>query len=186
MKKISMVALATLMAVSLQADVMQVKKEGVKYIKMLGKELKTNLKAHMKADPSGLEAMGFCAGSANDITRSVNAKLPKGVHVRRTALKMRSAENAPDAVDRDVMQGYVKKAAAKTLDPKDIQIVKVDDTMRVYKPLLIKPVCMKCHGAEDKISDDIKAIIHKVYPKDMATGFSVGDFRGVIVSEMKK
>jgi hypothetical protein len=168
-----------------QADEMQLKQEGVKYIKMLGKALKTQLKAHMKADPTGMEAMGFCAAKAEEITNKVNAKLPKGVHVRRTALKRRSEKNTPDSTDIKVMEAYAKKALEKSLNPKDIQLVEVDGVTRVYKPLLIKPVCMKCHGDVDKMSDGIKGVIQKVYPKDMATGFKEGDFRGVMVSEIK-
>ena len=186
MKKISILGLSALLALSLQADTMGMKKEGVKYIKMLGKELKTNLKAHMKADPSGLEAMGFCAGKAQEITQAVNAKLPKGATVRRTALKLRSPANAADIIDKDMMQSYQKKADAKTLDGKDIQMAEVDGKMRVYKPLLIQPVCMKCHGDSAKVSDDIQAVLTKVYPSDNAMGFNVGDFRGVMVSEFPK
>ena len=185
MKKITILVVLLLVGVA-DADEMSVKKEGVKYIKMLGKELKTNLKAHMKADPSGLEAMGFCAGKAESITKEVNAKLPKGVTVRRTALKTRSEKNSPDVTDIKVMEAYKAKADAHKLDPKDIQVVEVEGVKRVYKPLLIKPVCMKCHGDEAKISTQIKAILKKVYPKDMATGFKEGDFRGVIVSEIKQ
>ncbi len=186
MKTIRTLTIAALLLSTLQADDLAVKQEGVKYIKMLGKELKTNLKAHMKADPSGLEAMGFCASKAEAITQAVNAKLPGGVHVRRTALQTRSEKNTPDTTDIKVMQAYKAKADAKKLDPKDIQVVEKEGVYRVYKPLLIKPVCMKCHGDEAKISGDIKAVIKKMYPTDMATGFKVGDFRGVIVSEIKK
>lgn len=186
MKTIRTLTIAALLLSTLQADDLAVKQEGVKYIKMLGKELKTNLKAHLKADPSGLEAMGFCAGKAESITKEVNAKLPKGVSVRRTALKTRSAKNTPDVTDIKVMEAYKAKADAKGLNPKDIQVVEVAGGHRVYKPLLITPVCLKCHGDEAKISPEIKAVIHKVYPEDMATGFREGDFRGVIVSEIKK
>jgi len=185
MKIINTIVAVALLASVAQADEASVKQEGVKYIKMLGKELKTQLKAHMKADPTGVEAMGFCAGKADEITKEVNAKLPEGIRVRRTALKTRSEKNIPDTVDTKIMEAYAKKATEKSLDPKDIQVVEVDGVTRVYKPLLVKPVCMKCHGSEEAISSDIKAMISKIYPKDMATGFKEGDFRGVMVSEMK-
>ncbi len=186
MKNISLVAVGVLLVSSLSANDMTIKQEGVKYIKMLGKELKSNLVAKMKEDPSGLSAMGFCAGKAEEITKEVNAKLPKGVSVRRTALKTRSEKNVPDVTDIEVMTKYDEKAKAKKLDPKDIQVVEKDGVYRVYKPLMIKKACMKCHGDEATISPEIKAVIKKVYPADMAMGFKEGDFRGVIVSEIKK
>ena len=186
MKIISIVAASCLFLSTMHADDITVKKEGISYIKMLGKALKTELKAHMKADPSGVAAMGFCTQQAEEITKKVNQELPKDVRVYRTSLKTRNEHNAPDATDTQVMRAYQKKADEKKLDPKDIQMMKVDGITRVYKPLLIKPVCMKCHGDSKNISTDIKAVLTKVYPKDMATGFKEGDFRGVIVSEMKK
>ncbi len=186
MKNISLIASILLLVSTLNANEMAIKQEGVKYIKMLGKELKTNLKSHMKADPTGVSAMGFCAGKAESITEEINAKLPEGVSVRRTALKTRSEKNSPDLIDIKVMEAYDEKAKAKKLDPKDIQVVEKDGVYRVYKPLLIGKACMKCHGDEAKISSEIKAVITKVYPKDMAMNFKEGDFRGVIVSEIKK
>ena len=186
MKIISLISTLTLLSLTLQAEEVNIKKEGVPYIKMLGKELKTNLITKMKEDPSGLSAMGFCTGKAEELTQEINAKLPKGTSVRRTALKTRSTKNAPDEVDISVMNAYQEKALAKTLDPKDIVVVGKDDTHRIYKPLIIADACLKCHGDADKISPQIKSVIDKNYPKDLATGVKKGDFRGVIVSEIMK
>jgi hypothetical protein len=186
MKTISIVTIIALLGVNLSADEMSIKQEGVKYIKMLGKELKTNLVAKMKEDPTALKAMNFCASKAEEITKDVNSKLPEGVSVRRTALKTRSEKNTPDATDLEVMKAYEEKSKAKKLDPKDIVVIEKDGAHRVYKPLLLSNACLKCHGDVENISTEIKAIITKNYPKDMATGFKKGDFRGVIVSEIKK
>ena len=179
MKSISLITVSLFLASTLSAETMSVKEEGVSYIKMLGKELKTNLVAHMKADPSGVDAMGFCAGKAESITAEINAKLPKGASVRRTALKTRSAKNSPDVTDIEVMEAY---AAGE----KGIKVVEKEGVSRVYKPLLMGKACMKCHADSKNISPEINAVIKKVYPKDMATGFKEGDFRGVIVAEIKK
>jgi len=164
---------------------MPVKAEGIKYIKMLGGALKTQLKAHMQKDPSGLEALAFCSGSADTITKEVNAKLPKYATVRRTALKVRNDKvNTPDATDKSVMEAYEKAIKEGTFAPKDIKVVKVGDTTRVYKPLVTKKVCLKCHGSQ--LSPKISEALKSAYPHDMATGFKEGDLRGVIVAEIKK
>jgi len=186
MKTISLITLVSLLANNILADEISIKQEGVKYIKMLGKELKTNLIAKMKEDPTALSAMGFCTGKAEEITKDLNSKLPKGVNVRRTALKTRSVKNAPDVTDLEVMTSYERKAIDKQLNPKDIVVTGKDGVYRVYKPLIINKVCLKCHGDINSLSTDIKSVIDKNYPKDMATGFKLGDFRGVIVSEIKK
>ncbi len=186
MKKTIILSMSLLLLSSLHAQEANSKQEGVKYIKMLGKELKTNLKAHLKADKTGLLAIAFCSQKAKEIEKEVNAKLPEGVSVRRTALKIRNEKNKPDALDLKILNQYQKKADAKTLSPKDIQVVETDKFTRVYKPLLIKLVCLKCHGDANKISSDIKTVIKKVYPTDKAFGFKEGDLRGVIVSQIKK
>lgn len=161
-----------------------IKQEGIKYIKILGGALKKEVKAKMQEDPTGSLAMGFCSGKASEITEQVNNQLPDYAKVRRTALKIRNPENAPDETDTKIMQAYEKAIAAKKFTPKDIKVVEVGDTYRVYKPLVAKAMCLKCHG--ENISEDIQSVIKKVYPKDQATGFNEGDLRGVIVAEIKK
>jgi len=66
------------------------KKEGVKYIKMLGGALKKELQAQMKIDSSGLSAMVFCTEQADSLTKLVNEKLPSYASVRRATLKARN------------------------------------------------------------------------------------------------
>ena len=184
----SFIAVAALAAFSMTlhaADMDSTKAEGIKYIKMLGKALKTEMKAHMKNDPSGLEALAFCSGSADRITNEVNAKLPKYAKVRRTALRVRNDKvNVPDATDKQVMEKFEKAIAEKRLNEKTIEVVKVGDTTRIYKPLVTKKVCLKCHGSD--LSPKIAEALKSAYPNDMATGFKEGSLRGVIVAEIKK
>jgi len=165
-------------------DLTSIKQEGIKYIKMLGGALKKEVKAKMKEDPSGALAMGFCSTKAKEITEKINTQLPHYATVRRTALKIRNEANKPDATDINVMKTYEEKIANKTFSPKDIRLVETKDAYRIYKPLIAKAMCLKCHG--QNISDDIQEVLHKVYPNDKATGFKEGDLRGVIVAEIKK
>jgi len=176
---------ATMAADMNATEPLNVKQEGIKYIKMLGGALKTELKAHMQKDPTGLEALAFCTGSADNITKEVNTKLPSYAKVRRTALKVRNASvNKPDATDEKVMQTYQASIADKTFSPKDIKVVEEGNVTRVYKPLVTKSVCLKCHGSNlnPKISDALKS----AYPDDKAIGFKEGELRGVIVAEIAK
>ncbi|HHD83645.1 MAG TPA: DUF3365 domain-containing protein, partial [Campylobacteraceae bacterium] len=135
-------------------------------------------------DPTGALAMGFCSTRASEITESVNEKLPDYADVRRTALKVRNPKNAPDATDTKVMEAYEEAIKEGKFSPKDIRVVEADGKYRVYKPLVAKAMCLKCHGTN--ISDDIQAVLKKVYPEDKATGYKEGDLRGVIVAELKK
>jgi hypothetical protein len=161
---------------------MIVKQEGVKYIKLLGETLKNELQTHMKADKTGLSAMGFCTAKADEITKEINKKLPEYASVRRTALKTRNENNLPDTLDIKVMKDYEASIAANTFMPTDIKVVQEGTTTRVYKPLVTQSVCLKCHGSN--ISKEIQGEITSNYPKDEAVGFKEGSLRGMIVSEI--
>ena len=176
---------ALLVSSAMATENFSIKQEGVKYIKMLGGALKTELKAHMQKDPSGLEALAFCTGSANRITQEVNAKLPVYAKVRRTALKIRNeSTNKPDATDEKIMNAYQEAIDNKTFSPKDIKVVEKGDVTRVYKPLITQAVCLKCHGR--RLSSQIMEALQSAYPQDKAINFKEGDLRGVIVAEIAK
>ena len=82
------------------------------------------------------------------------------------------------------MKAYEASIAAKTFTPKDIKVVKEGDVTRVYKPLITKKVCLKCHGSN--LNPKITDALSSAYNNDKAVGFKEGDLRGVIVAEIKK
>jgi mono/diheme cytochrome c family protein len=182
MKK-TLLALSVCLATMLHAsEPTSLKQEGLTYIKQLGSTLKSQLQEHMKADPTGVAAMGFCSAKAMEITREVNGQLPDHARVRRTALKSRNTANLPDATDLQVMQEYVAAIEAKQFDPKQIKVVEQPSVTRVYKPLVMEAACLKCHGSN--VSSQIQGIVASKYPKDQAIGLKEGEFRGVIVAEI--
>jgi len=182
----STLLISTAMAADMNTtEPLTVKQEGIKYIKMLGGALKTELKSHMMADKTGLSAAGFCASKATKLTAEVNAKLPNYAKVRRTALKLRNdSNNTADTLDTKVMHEYIAAIEAKTFTPKDIKVIVDANVTRVYKPLITKAVCLKCHGSN--ISKEIKDVITSAYPHDKAIDFKEGSLRGVIVAEINE
>ena len=182
----STLLISTAMAADMNTtEPLTVKQEGIKYIKMLGGALKTELKAHMMADKTGLSAAGFCASKATKLTAEVNAKLPSYAKVRRTAIKLRNnSNNTADTLDTKVMHEYIAAIEAKTFTPKDIKVIVDTNITRVYKPLITKAVCLKCHGSN--ISKEIKDVITSAYPHDKAIDFKEGSLRGVIVAEINE
>jgi len=162
------------------------KQEGVHYIKMLGKTLKSHLKAEMKADKTVLKAIDFCATKADELTKEVNSKLPKNVKVRRTSLLTRNEANKPDALDKAIMQEIISDMNKTNIDVSKPLMVETPSGYRVYKPLFIKPVCLKCHGSSKEVSAKVQKVISSKYPNDKAIGYKEGDLRGLIVSEITK
>jgi len=163
---------------------MSVKMEGVKYIKMLGMELKGKMKKAMKADPTALKAVKFCSDEAEKLTQEVNAKFPKNVTVKRVSLDVRNPKNSPDTIDTKVLNEYAKAIENKTFNPKDIKVVQDGNTTRVYKPMVVGKVCLKCHGSN--VSKEVKEVIAKKYPADKAINLKEGTLRGAFVAEIKK
>ncbi len=186
MKKIIAVTLVSAtVAISAQGTNADVAKEGVKYIKMLGKTLKGEMKKRMKEDPTGLQAAYMCAKSAQDITDKVNKQYPEGVRVYRTALKYRNEKNKPDATDIEVMNKFEEQMKNGSFKKKPV-VVSVNGKNRVYVPLMTDKVCLKCHGDPQKMDEKVKETIASKYPNDKATGFKEGSLRGVIVAEIVK
>jgi hypothetical protein len=159
-------------------------KEGIGYIKSVGKELKSNLIKRLKEDKSGISAATFCSLKAEHIVEQANKALPKGVRVYRTSHKLRNPKNKPDQFDKMVLEETLKAIKENRFSKKPI-LFKTPDSTRVYKPLFIKKPCLKCHGDPKKMNPKVVEIIKKKYPNDQATGFKEGDFRGFIVAEMK-
>ena len=157
--------------------------KGVKAIKMLGGELKKNMKAKFKEDKSGLAAAKFCATQATEISAEVAKKFPKGVSVRRVATKYRNEANKPDNIDKKVLEEFQKELDNKTFVKKP-KLVDANGTKRVYVPILVGKTCIKCHG--QNINPKIASVIKEYYPNDKATGFKEGDLRGAMVAEIKE
>lgn len=163
---------------SVKLDV--IKAKGVAQADGLMSAIKPALTQSLEADPTGESGMMVCANAAMPLTDNYNAQLPSDSKVRRTALKYRNPANKPDTKDIEVMNNII---ASKKLDPVTIEM---NDSYRVYKPLSMTQPCLACHGDLKTMNKQTKEKIKEYYPKDLATGFKLGEFRGVIVSEIKK
>ncbi len=154
-----------------------VKDEGMMHIESFMTTMKSTLDGLINSDLSHKTALGACStlgqGLADDYNKISDVK------VRRTALKYRNPKNKPDSTDTIVMEGFLR-----TKNFKEPQVVDMGDHYRVYKALKVKQECLACHG--DNISKDLRKMLEKTYPKDMATNFKLGEFRGAVVAKIKK
>lgn len=50
------------------------------------------------------------------------------------------------------------------------------------EPLVIQELCLACHGPN--VGPDVRAILAEKYPTDQATGYAVGDLRGIAWVEL--
>lgn len=166
-------------------NIKEITKIGNQSSKQLIMKLGSNMKQHIKKG-GPMDALNFCSTEAYSLTESVNKELPKGVHVKRVSSKYRSAANKPQDDEVKIIELFESmKNSQVVLPPHLVQKIS-DKHYKYYKPLTIdKPVCLKCHGNLNE-NDALRKAIHDKYPTDNATGYKMGDLRGVIVVDIER
>jgi hypothetical protein len=157
-----------------------IKAEALSKIDGFINSLKPIIMSSLKSDPTGENGMDLCSASAQELTKDYNKALSSDMTIRRTAFKYRNTLNKPDSIDKKAMSQII---ASKTMTP---VMIKTKDGHRVYKALLTQQPCLVCHGDMNAMNPKTVTKIKKYYPKDLATGFKLNEFRGVVVAEIKK
>ncbi len=135
-------------------------------------------KISQTAEKGGLPAVvNFCHDNTHKITDSIGKS--HHVIIRRTSHKLRNTDNKADIDEEAVINEYLKLQKEK----KQMSPIVLKDTqgyVHFYAPIKTKPECMSCHGTPGKdIPENIYQMIKEKYPHDQATGFKVGDLRGI-------
>ncbi len=141
---------------------------GAELLAPLKQELKQALMAGMQEGP--LNAISVCKDQAPAIADALSVD---GIEIGRTSHRLRNPANvAPDWVTAE-MQSYLGDAADRA--PKVVALL--DDREGYVEPIVVQALCIACHG--ETLAPDLAAHIDEAYPEDEATGFEVGDLRGV-------
>jgi hypothetical protein len=125
-------------------------------------------------------AVDVCATEAAGIARDQSAA--SGVRMGRTSDRLRNPGNAPPAWARTfVLLSSGEKA-------KDVAPLAVDLGVEVgvLLPIAVRPACLGCHGPAAGIAPKVKETLTARYPRDQATGYADGDFRGFLWVESRK
>jgi hypothetical protein len=143
----------------------------------LGKELKGELGAAIeKGGP--VAAIDVCHTRAPAIAARLSAE--SGASVGRTALKVRNAANAPDDLERAVLEQFAADMAGGRIEgPLEaaFEIKREDGIERHYlRAIPTEALCLTCHG--ETLAPELAAAIARDYPGDQATGFKQGELRG--------
>lgn len=114
-------------------------------------------------DACRLAAPGIAEGAATDVYT-----------VGRTSDRLRNPDNAPEPWMVPLLARYQETPA----DPPAGTVVALEGGRIGYvEPIHVKPLCTTCHGTS--VDPALLAHIRERYPEDRATGYSVGDFRGL-------
>lgn len=146
-------------------------------IQQYGGHLKHALKTAIKQEGVA-KAVEVCHLKAPDIATDVSDT--SGWTVRRTSLKVRNLEDAPDKWEFSVLKKFKQRNAAgesaKLMDYSEQVNINGEAYFRYMKAIPTQKICLKCHGK--KIASGVVKQLDSLYPFDQATGFKVGDIRG--------
>lgn len=137
----------------------------------------------MKAIKEGgaINALEFCNIQAYPLTDSMATALK--AHITRVTDKPRNQANTANENELTYIASAKEKLSAGEQVSPEIRVM--DDKVIGYYPIITNQMCMQCHGSEnDQISEETLARINELYPNDQATGYGVGELRGIWVVEM--
>lgn len=132
------------------------------------RDLKTALVEGMQLGPASaidvcrLEAPALAADRSQD-----------GVRIGRSSHRLRNPANAGPAWVREAIDVYLEDPADRA--PRTVSLT--DDRQGYVEPILTQPLCLACHGRS--LTPAVSETLASHYPDDQATGFDVGDLRGV-------
>jgi hypothetical protein len=143
----------------------------------LGGQLKGELtKAIAEGGP--IAAINVCYLRAPEIAAQLSQA--SGARVGRTALRVRNPSNAPEDLERTVLEQFAADLGSGPVDrPLEavFEIRRGDAVERRYmRAIPTDALCLTCHGKT--IAPELAAAIARDYPRDQATGFEQGQLRG--------
>jgi len=178
-KKLLGTAWAVLVAascVSAMASAQETKfARGAELLAPMKTALKQALMAGMQKGP--VNAISVCKDRAPEIADSLSVD---GSQIGRTSHRLRNPANSAPAWVDPVLKAYLNEDANR--EPRLLQLS--DDRQGYVEPIVLQPLCLACHG--ESLAPDVAAKIMEAYPEDKATGFEVGDLRGVYWVEYAK
>jgi len=123
-------------------------------------------------------ALPFCSLAASPLTAGIAEK--HGVTLRRISDKPRNPQARADEAERLVLKSFEAQLASNINPPPPIVTNLKAGHASFFAPIIMNRMCLQCHGS---LGQDIRAenhaIIQRLYPEDQATGFAVGQLRGM-------
>jgi hypothetical protein len=177
-KKIALLAVSFLLvsplALSQQANQVELEREALSIVKQFAGLLKPQLKAAMNAG-GPVHAINICSTQAPEIAKLLSDQT--GWKVNRVSLKARNHSSAvANQWETEKLNSFNLAQLQGKPVKKLIAAEEVDGEFRYMKAQGIEPVCMHCHGGN--IKPEVNKALMKQYPNDKATGYSLGQVRG--------
>ncbi|MCK6511713.1 DUF3365 domain-containing protein [Myxococcota bacterium] len=125
------------------------------------------------------KAIQTCQKTAGHIERQFGKS--HNATVQRISHRNRNPANLASSDEMKLIRQLKQKIAMDSPTLHTLLPSEDKKTKTVYLPILVAmPTCLKCHGSPTKdIEPETLALLKKYYPQDRATGFRIGDVRGM-------
>jgi len=143
-------------------------------------QLKAALQAAMK-EGGPVNAIGVCNEMAPEIAAAHSVE---GWYLERVTDKSRNANNQADSTQLDLLAQFAVADSAPAFIGRWVTST-TDTVYRYFKPIRVGELCLNCHGGQTQLAPGIAEKVAELYPEDMATGYQVGDLRGMFVVEIE-
>ena len=118
-----------------------------------------------------VKAIDVCKTEAPSITEALSKKY--NVNLQRVSRKYRNPVNKPDNNQLTILNYF----EASESSVKNFYQELPNNEVIYAKKITAGPVCLTCHGAS--ITPNVKEALDNNYPHDLATGYQLGDMRGM-------
>jgi hypothetical protein len=127
------------------------------------------------AEEGPVHAIGVCRDDAPALAARASTG---GVRVGRTSHKLRNPRNAPEPWMEPLLAHYLEEPDARA--PRTVSLE--GGRAGYVEPIFVQAPCLACHG--ESLAPGVAERLAELYPEDRATGFEVGDFRGLFWAEL--
>lgn len=160
-----------------------VKQKGSEIAKQSFNTLSSNLKQAL-GEGGVSYALKFCNAEAMPLTDSLSRQT--GIDIRRASHRARNPTNRADSLEMESIREFLRNIANNE-EPEPITY-RSKETYVFHAPIIINNgLCLNCHGQPGSdISEQNLTLINKLYAEDQATGFALGDLRGIWSIEFPK
>jgi len=122
-------------------------------------------------------AVYICQAKAQDIAVAHSAE---GWSVKRVSEKWRNIMDRPDTGEVEILKMFANPETGDDY----LTNWSGPDSARVfhyYRKIVVSQMCLQCHGDLQTVDLDLYKKVKIAYPYDKATGYKVGDLRGMFV-----
>lgn len=145
----------------------------------LTEQFSTTLKSELMAaiNAGGVaSAVDVCSKRAPEIAKSFAGS---GWSIRRVSTRSRNPENIADSAAAIMLRRFARDTTNPIISV--VERVEGQHIYTMYKPIYVADLCLNCHGDASKFDPQLVQALARNYPSDQATGYKVGDLRGLFV-----